>query len=309
MEDREFKGVWIPKEIWLNYKLNILDKAILVEIDSLDREERGCFAGNKHFAEMFGCTERQVSASISRLTKMGFVEIIGFDGRHRSMRSCITKISMQDGNICEARNDGVAGAKNPSGCITKTSIQTDENFQSASPKFLHSNTYSNTERETKSIPSNISITINGETDQPIQNAEDSDEQDNPFGADTGHRPNQSTVYAYASQELQSLGYRAMQELQSFADDTSEELVRHAIDNALDQGVRTWSYVRSILNSYADENIKTVGEAKAYDDKRRKEKSMSNQHSQYCTQRTTPEEEEQKRKDKEFYDRVFASTML
>lgn len=35
----------------------------------------------------------------------------------------------------------------------------------------------------------------------------------------------------------------------------------------------------------------------------------NNQSQGYAQRTTPEEEEQKRKDKEFYDRVFASTML
>lgn len=133
--------------------------------------------------------------------------------------------------------------------------------------------------------------------------------DNPFGTDTGHRPDPNTVYAYASQELQSLGHRAMQEIQSFVDDTSEEVVRHAIDNALDQGVRTWSYVRSILNSYVDEGIKTVGEAKAYDDKRRKEKSKPSQRSQPCAPHTTPEEEEQKRKDKEFYDKVFASSFL
>ena len=38
------------------------------------------------------------------------------------------------------------------------------------------------------------------------------------------------------------------------------------------------------------------------------KRVNNQSQGYAP-RTTPEEEEQKRKDKEFYDRVFASTML
>jgi hypothetical protein len=40
--ERDFKGVWIPKEIWLDERLNALEKIILTEIDSLDATERGC---------------------------------------------------------------------------------------------------------------------------------------------------------------------------------------------------------------------------------------------------------------------------
>jgi hypothetical protein len=36
-ENRDFKGVWIPKEIWINTDLSIIEKVLLVEIDSLDK--------------------------------------------------------------------------------------------------------------------------------------------------------------------------------------------------------------------------------------------------------------------------------
>ena len=36
MQKRDFKGVWIPKEIWLSTDLKVMEKLILVEIDSLD---------------------------------------------------------------------------------------------------------------------------------------------------------------------------------------------------------------------------------------------------------------------------------
>ncbi len=48
--ERDFKWIWIPKEVWLDTWLSVMDKLFLVEIDSLDRSE-GCFASNKYFSE------------------------------------------------------------------------------------------------------------------------------------------------------------------------------------------------------------------------------------------------------------------
>ena len=66
-QERDFKGVWIPKEVWLDTRLSALDKIIFVEIDSLDSEEKGCFASNKYIAEFCQCSETKVSKSISLL--------------------------------------------------------------------------------------------------------------------------------------------------------------------------------------------------------------------------------------------------
>jgi DNA-binding MarR family transcriptional regulator len=69
---RAFKGVWIPKEIWLDEKLNWKEKLFLVEIDSLDNED-GCYASNKHFAEFFQMSENRSSEIIKSLYEKGYI--------------------------------------------------------------------------------------------------------------------------------------------------------------------------------------------------------------------------------------------
>ena len=89
-EKRDFKGVWIPKDIWLNKELTLIEKVIYVEIDSLDNEEH-CTAGNEYFAEFCGCSESKVSKAIKKLQDLGMIEIISFDGRHRKIQSRVAK--------------------------------------------------------------------------------------------------------------------------------------------------------------------------------------------------------------------------
>ncbi len=69
---RDFKGVWIPKSVWLSKVLTLQEKILYVEIDSLDNGI-GCFAGNKHFAEFLGLSKKRVSVIINNLVKKGYV--------------------------------------------------------------------------------------------------------------------------------------------------------------------------------------------------------------------------------------------
>jgi hypothetical protein len=85
-ENRDFKGVWIPKEVWLNENLSIIEKCLLVEIDSLDNSERGCFASNEYLANFFKLSESRMANIISDLKKRGFINQIFFDGRQRGLR-------------------------------------------------------------------------------------------------------------------------------------------------------------------------------------------------------------------------------
>jgi hypothetical protein len=64
---REFKGVWIPREVWLDRRLNALEKVILIEIDSLDSTERGCYASNKYIAEFCQCSGFLIMGRFFRL--------------------------------------------------------------------------------------------------------------------------------------------------------------------------------------------------------------------------------------------------
>lgn len=69
---RDFKGIWIPKELWLLRDLSLLEKVMLIEIDSLDNES-GCWATNDYFAEFFGLSKGRISKVINNLVKRGFV--------------------------------------------------------------------------------------------------------------------------------------------------------------------------------------------------------------------------------------------
>src|SRR5436189_4137014 len=71
---RDFKGIWIPKEIWLSEQLSLMEKVLFVEIHSLDNE-RGCFASNRYFADFFGVSDRQIRTYLASLREHGFITI------------------------------------------------------------------------------------------------------------------------------------------------------------------------------------------------------------------------------------------
>ena len=87
-QKRTFRGVWIPKEVWLDENLTALDKFIYAEIDVLDNED-GCTAGNEYFANFCQCSETKVSKSISKLESLGYVRRESFDGRMRVLHNCL----------------------------------------------------------------------------------------------------------------------------------------------------------------------------------------------------------------------------
>ena len=73
-EQRDFKGVYIPKEIWLSPELSGYEKLIFMEIYSLDREF-GCIASNEHFIRWLALSLRQVQEYIKRLKDLGFISV------------------------------------------------------------------------------------------------------------------------------------------------------------------------------------------------------------------------------------------
>lgn len=100
--ERSFKGVWIPSEVYLDERLNALEKIILAEIDSLDVGEKGCFATNQYIASFCQCSERKVTEAISKLIRFGYIRQENFNGRSRILRSCLANSARQDSEKCEA---------------------------------------------------------------------------------------------------------------------------------------------------------------------------------------------------------------
>ena len=102
MEQRDFKGIWIPKAVWLDSRLTMLEKGILMEIDSLDNGEDGCYASNDYIAEFCQCGVTKVSNAISKLIELGYLSLKSFDGRQRILQSRLTKSVRQSYKNCEA---------------------------------------------------------------------------------------------------------------------------------------------------------------------------------------------------------------
>ena len=132
MQKRDFKGVWIPKEIWLSTDLKVMEKLILVEIDSLDNED-GCFASNEHFSKFFSLSKNRCSEIIKSLEKKGYIKIdyIYQEGSKAISRRVIRCVRNIDG--------GIRNIDNP---IRKTEEGYSENREDNNTSF--SNTFNNT---------------------------------------------------------------------------------------------------------------------------------------------------------------------
>ena len=92
---------------------------------------------------------------------------------------------------------------------------------------------------------------------------------NPFGDDIYEQTDEDRLVAYASSNLQYLSPNNVDELISFRDALPDDIITYAIDEACAAGIRRYSYVRSILNRYAEAGYKSIGDVKADDAKRQK----------------------------------------
>lgn len=124
-EERQFKGIWIPKEIWLDDNLSALDKVILAEIDSLDDEETGCYASNQHIAGFCQCSESKVTKTIAKLIKLKYIYIKAFDGRKRVLKSNV--------HFCKADQQNLRGR------VVKSTMQSSKKSKADQQKMLQSN--------------------------------------------------------------------------------------------------------------------------------------------------------------------------
>lgn len=92
------------------------------------------------------------------------------------------------------------------------------------------------------------------------------EEDTPFGTVTV-----DPLIVKVQRELNGLTDTHYQRLEDYRQFLGDELVAFAIDAAVGNGVRNWSYVEAILRGYEKDGIKSVGEAKARDARRKQEK--------------------------------------
>lgn len=121
---RAFKGIWIPKEVWLDKRLTYFEKCLLAEIHSLDDPERGCYCKNQYFIEFFNEKERTIQCGLSKLKNLGYIRYENFDGRTRTLRSNLYPDKSLF-NTPEVQNSAPQGCKILHPSSLESSIETD----------------------------------------------------------------------------------------------------------------------------------------------------------------------------------------
>ena len=126
---RQFKGIWIPRVILENKKLEPIDKILWADIDSFNWDNHTFFKSNTLISEDYGVSERTISRSIKRLQEAKLIKI-KTDGRKRTIcPASIDNLSTQPRQyvdaaspICLQNNNNISkqskktsySAKNPS---------------------------------------------------------------------------------------------------------------------------------------------------------------------------------------------------
>lgn len=107
--NRDFKGVWIDKTIWLTKELSLIEKCLFTEINSLDNS-KGCFASNEYFAEFLNCSVATITRSVKNLKKKKLIKVSEFNGRQRTIKinatglTCLIKLINQVDQIDQDNN-------------------------------------------------------------------------------------------------------------------------------------------------------------------------------------------------------------
>ena len=97
---RDFKGIWIPREIWLRKDISTAEKALWAEIYFLhDKEKGGCCASNEFLEEFSKVKRRVLQRRISNLKSKGLIKEVAFDGRNRTLLAIIPQEDLKQNNI------------------------------------------------------------------------------------------------------------------------------------------------------------------------------------------------------------------
>lgn len=128
MSQREFKGIWIPAEVWLHPKLTAVEKVVLMDIHSMTtREDGNFFKSNETIAEQCMCSVATIKRAIKKLQNMGWLET-ETRGRRRYMW-ITTKFKL---DLVLVQNDPEVAQNEPPGGSKRPSSNTKSNTASNS---------------------------------------------------------------------------------------------------------------------------------------------------------------------------------
>lgn len=88
---RKFLGIWIPREIWLRIDISPIEKILLAEIESLGKDNSGCYASNEYLCRFMQVKERVLQRMLAHLKDLGLIKTSSFDGRTRILETVNNK--------------------------------------------------------------------------------------------------------------------------------------------------------------------------------------------------------------------------
>jgi hypothetical protein len=103
MEEKEKRGffVFIPSVVLMDKRLSWIEKLILAEIYGLINDEGWCYPSNKHFAEIFGVSERYIRKCLEHIRELNYISIFY---TKEGFRIIFVDISIFQKNIQESFN-------------------------------------------------------------------------------------------------------------------------------------------------------------------------------------------------------------
>lgn len=147
--ENSFKGIWIPKDIWLCDELTPIQMLVLMQIHSLDGKF-GCKASNEHIAEFFGVHKDTISEHIQNLKKKNFI-IIGYKDNNPSLGERIIKCSRKFKLITAGLIDEIEEYKNTLGENTEGVGKTPRGLGENTDERITLEPYNNKEGENSKI--------------------------------------------------------------------------------------------------------------------------------------------------------------
>lgn len=109
--ERQFKGIWIPAEIWLNMDLSAIDKILLADIDSFTGNGKMFYKSNATIAKELGVSESTIKRAFKALSDKNLIRVSGVT-RKRLCESLMRFKSQND--LIKGQNELDKGQIDPS---------------------------------------------------------------------------------------------------------------------------------------------------------------------------------------------------
>lgn len=95
--------------MWEDPNLNITEKAMLAEIESLDSDGEGCRASNSYFAKFFSLKERQIQNVLGSLKLHGLIRMNGAGKQRRVFVNGAKNCVVEGAKNCMVSTQNIAG--------------------------------------------------------------------------------------------------------------------------------------------------------------------------------------------------------